>query len=313
VKVLARTLVATALLGILGACGESPDPGYLLKRQRVVGAVRTVVGDELRTTPRPGETVRMEWKTVAPGVVEPHTFLFIACAPSDQAFGVPVCGAEPFELFSQVEPQDAPPTLDIEVPADYEAEQVVVLGLICMGGQVNTVLDSSATLEEIEPCRGDEGTGEVVASTITVEQRPELRNRRPRIASLSLRGEEMTEDVAEARQPCAGGPLPQVRLDEEAMITITPEPDSREPFVDQVLEEEMVEELQNSLFVTEGTLNRRFTFVDDDDPEPEVEYLAEPDSDDRLSDEGRSVKLIVVMRDRRGGEDIISRAFCLLP
>lgn len=310
---IARTSLAVLLLCVLAACGESPDPGYLLKRPRVVGAIRTVVGEPERTTPRPGESVRMEWQTIAPGVVEPHTWLLLACAPSDQAFGVPVCGEAPFEIFSQTTPVDGPPAFEIEVPADYEAEQIVVLGAICMGGIVETNLDPMSTIEDLRPCRDDEGTGEIVSGTITVEQRAELRNLRPRFMSLSLRGEELTETIDEARQPCAGGTLPVVTLDEEAEITITPVADQRETYLDPVLDEERVEELQNSLFVTEGTLNRRFTFVDDGTPEPNVEFLAEADDDDPLPDEGRSVKLIVVMRDRRGGEDIISRAFCLVP
>jgi hypothetical protein len=308
-----RGVAATLALLALAACGESPDPGYLLKRQRVVGAITTVEGDEARTTPRPGETVRMEWLTIAPEPVEPTTWLIIACTPSDQAFGVPVCGAAPFEIFSQVEPVDAQPSFEIEVPADYEAEQVVLLGAICMGGVVSTDIDPMAGTENLRACRDDEGTGEIVSATITVEQRPELRNLRPGLMALSLRGEELTEDPPEARVACAGGSLPEVSLDEEAMLTITPVPDSRETYVDQILEEETIEELQNSLFVTEGTLNRRFTFVDDDDPEPEVEFLAEPDPDDPLPAEGRTVKLIVVMRDRRGGVDALSRGFCLVP
>lgn len=307
-----RTVAATLVLLALVACGESPDPGYILKRQRVAGAITTVVGDEARTTPRPGETVRMEWLTIAPEPVEPTTYLMIACSPSDQAFGVPVCGAAPFEIFSQVEPQDGRPTFEIEVPADYEAEQVVLLGAICMGGIVSTDIDPMAGTDDLRPCR-DEGTGEIVSATITVEQREGLRNLRPGLERLSLRGEELTEDPPEARAACAGGSLPEVSLDEEAMITITPAPGGRETYVDPILDEETVEELQNSLFVTEGTLNRRFTFVDDDDPEPEVEFLAEADSDDPLPDEGRTVKLIVVMRDRRGGVDILSRGFCLVP
>ncbi len=312
-KAIARILLGSLLLSVLAACGESPDPGYLLTRQRVVGAIRTVVGEPERTTPRPGESVRVQWQTIAPGAVESHTWLILACSPSDQAFGVPVCGAAPFEIFSQTTPVDGAPDLEIEVPADYEADQIVLLGAICMGGIVETNLDPTATIEDLRPCRDDVGTGEIVSGTITVEQRAELRNLRPRFMSLSLRGEELTETIDEARQPCAGGSLPVVSLDEEAEITITPVPDQRETFVDPVLGEETIEELQNSLFVTEGTLNRRFTFIDEGTPEPMVEYLAEADDDDPLPAEGRSVKLVVVMRDRRGGEDIISRAFCLVP
>ncbi len=298
---------------LLTACGESPDPGYLLKRQRVVGAITTVVDDDARTTPRPGETVRIVWQTIAPETVEPTTWLFIACAPSDQAFGVPICGAAPFEIFSQVEPQDGQPTFEIAVPDDYAAEQIVLLGSICMGGVVATDLDPMEGTENLRACRGDEGTGEIISATITVEQRPELRNLRPGLMALTLRGEALTEEPPEARVACAGGSLPEVSLDEEAQITISPAPDSRESYVDPILDEELVEELQNSLFVTEGTLNRRFTFVDDGTPEPMVEYLAEPDPDDRLPDEGRTVKLVVVMRDRRGGVDILRRGFCLVP
>ena len=43
------------------------------------------------------------------------------------------------------------------------------------------------------------------------------------------------------------------------------------------------------------------------------EFLAEADSDDPLPAEGRTVKFIAVMRDRRGGVDVLRRGFCLVP
>ena len=296
------------------ACGESPDPGYLLNKARVVSARRTVEGDPTRSTPQPGETVRMEWQVVAPGVVEPMTWLLVACTPSAQAFGAPVCGAAPFQVEAMTAPQSRAPTLAIAVPADYAPETVVVLGAICVGGQVQTALDPMSSIEELRACAG-EGTGQIVSASIAVERSPADRNLAPSIARLTLEGVELTEVVTESRQPCAGGSLPQVALEDEVMLTLEATEGSRETYlreIDGAEPEPALEDLQNSLFVTEGTLDRRFTFVDDDTPVPEFEFLAEADSDDPLPAEGRSVKLIVVMRDRRGGEDMIERGFCLV-
>lgn len=309
-----KRLVGMLTLAAL-ACGESPDPGYLLTKARVVAALRAVEGDAARATPRPGETVDVQWQLIAPEVVEPTTYFLAACPPSDQAFGAPVCGGPPFQIEVQTTPQSEAPRIAITVPEDYAPETVVLLGAICAGGVVQTAIDPMSSIEELRPCVA-EGVGQIVSASIAVEHTPEDRNLSPSIARLSLGETELTEEVLEARQPCAGGTLPQVALEEEITITLEAGAGSRERYVRRIEgaePEEVVEDLQNSLFVTEGTLNRRFTFVDDDTPTPEVEFLAEAESDDPLPSEGRTVKLVVVMRDRRGGEAILRRGFCLVP
>ena len=310
-----RAAAVMALLAAAIACGDTPEAGYLLKRQRVLGATRAVVGDENRTTPTPGETIAVEWLLDAPRAVEPTTWIFVVCPPSAQQFGIPICGGPPLELILEATPQEAQPRFEFTVPADYAADELVVLGAICMGGVVDTTLNPNSSTTDLQACRSGEGTGEVVSTTLTVEQRPTQRNQKPAFASLMLESQELTEEVPLAREPCRGGTLPQVALDQEAALLLRVTPESREPYIRELGEQrqERVEDLQNSLFVTEGTLNRRFTFVDDDTPEPTFEFLAEANPDDPLPAEGRTVKMIVVMRDRRGGEAILRRGFCLLP
>jgi hypothetical protein len=203
--------------------------------------------------------------------------------------------------------------MELTVPEDYEPESIVLLGAICMGGVVPTAIDPMGSVEDIRPCAEEAGVGDIVAATVTVQQRPEFRNLRPGLMSLTLDGVELTEEVVDAGEPCADGSLPEVSLDQETEIVLRPVPGSRETYIEQLEMEEAVEDLQNSLFVSEGSLSRQYTFVDDGTPEPSVEYLAEADPDDPLPAEGRTVKLIVVMRDRRGGEDILRRGFCLVP
>ncbi|MAQ15428.1 MAG: hypothetical protein CMN30_11615 [Sandaracinus sp.] len=310
-----RALFTVVLLA-LTACGESPDPGYLLNKARVLGALATVEGDATRSTPQPGETLQIEWVLDAPGPIPASTYFLVACTPSAQQFGAPVCGDTPFQVEVQTEPQETPPQITIPVPADYAADSVVILGAICMGGVVTTAIDPTSSVEELRPCATAEGVGQIVSASVAVQYDAGDRNLRPGIARVTLGGVELTEEVTESRQACAGGSLPEVRLDDEVMMTLEAVAGSRELYQREIPgadPEEVSEDLQNSLFVTEGTLDRRFTFVDDDTPVPDFEFLAEADSDDPLPAEGRTVKFIAVMRDRRGGVDVLRRGFCLVP
>ena len=306
----ASILVVLAALAV--GCGETPDAGYLLVKERIISAVPRVEGDPDRATPRPGETVTLEWGLASPAELPPNTWAFIACPPSEQEFGIPVCGAAPFVIDSSLTPSSESPLVTIEVPADYEPEEIIVIGAVCVGGVVNASLDPSGMSEDFSACQG-EGFGQVAVVTVHVEQSPEQTNRNPGIAQVTFGGTELTEEVPIARQPCRGSGLPEIPLDEEVELTITAAEGSREAFFDEVFEEETLEELAIELFISRDSLNKRFTVIDDDTPQGEAEYIGEEDPDDPVPAEGQTVQLLMVMRDQRGGQAEVRRGFCLVP
>lgn len=309
---MARSIVATLLLfAALTSCGDTLEPFFRLDQPRTISAVAQVNGAPERATPRPGEVVTVTLGLAAPGEVEPASWTFIVCPPAtDQAFGVPSCGGAPLAMLSSLSPSSDPIALEIAVPPDYAFESLALLGSVCIGGEVELSLDLEGDTDQA--CAG-EGFGQLVVGEVRVEQTPALANRNPAFASVSIDDLELSERSLTAREPCADGELPTVRLDDEVRLAITAAPGSRENFVDPRTEMPRAELLTNELFVTEGEPDGRFILIEDPSLRGEADYLAELDEDDPLPAEGRTVVLIVVMRDRRGGQAEFRTGFCLVP
>ncbi len=303
-----------------GACSDSLDPAHLLNKPRVIAAEVSVVGDvEGRTNPRPGESIRVQWRLAFPDAPLPATYLLLACTPAPTAFGVPFCDdSEPLALTAELNPSSEPPVIDIEIPTDYERPEVLVLGGICMGGTVRTDVDPMDTEDVVRVCQG-EGVGQLVSLVQPIDLDGTRINHRPSIGEITLGGEPWTAPVpGDVTAGCADLDLPTVLLDSDDIpIRVAMTEDSRESYVtlegDPPQAVTRIEALQNSLLVTAGTLDRSFSFIEGDGATAtdEIQYTPPRASDVDVPAEGLVVKLIVVMRDLRGGVDIASRALCV--
>lgn len=304
-----------------GACSDSLDPAYRLNKPRVIAAEASIVGDlENRTNPRPGETVRVRWRLAFPAAPLPASYVLLACAPAPTAFGVPLCAdGEPLALAAELNPSSDAPTLAIEVPGDYDRSAILVLGGICMGGVVRTDVDPRDAEDTVNVCEG-EGTGQLVSLLHPVDLDGTQTNHPPGVGEITLDGEPWTAPVPDdPTAPCADLDLPTFALGgDDVALRIAMTEGSREAYAtlegDPPQPGMRVESLQNSLLITAGELDRSFSFIEGDATSTgEILYTPPSVGDVEVPAEGLVVKLIVVMRDLRGGVDVASRALCLVP
>ena len=158
-------LLGLALLVLLSmGCTEELERANQLVKPRVLGVIADVDGSA-RTNPRPGETVTLDWIVEFPGVREPSTYAFFACEPAATAFGVDFCRSEDDMLALEIEltPTLDAPRIEIAIPAGYATNSVLVLGAICMGGDLDTTIDMTDPTAEV--CRGGMGQGQIVSLT----------------------------------------------------------------------------------------------------------------------------------------------------
>lgn len=303
------------LVLLLFACGDQPDPGYLVIKPRVLGNVLRVVEDATRTDPRPGESVDYELVITAPDALPDSTWIFITCRPAPTSFGVGFCDGAPDAFFASPAPSAEAPRIRVDVPEDYANDSVLVIGRVCFGGSVRTDLDASDPDTALEACEG-EGTGLTITTSIPVELDDLDVNHQPGIAEVTLDDVPWEAELIGDRGPCAGLGWPEFRFGstDDFVIAISATDGSREEY--EGLQEgevaRVLEDLQLSFFSTELGLERRFSFISDTQDRANLEYTAE-EVEGAPPAEGRAIRFDFVMRDGRGGLDRVSRAACLLP
>ncbi len=310
---------AWLLLGALAlvGCQDELENANTLVKPRVLGT-RASVDDTGRTNPRPGETVTLDWIVEFPGVREPSTFVFFACEPASTAFGVDFCADddEMIALELGLTPTLDAPRFEITIPDDYATNSVLILGAICMGGDIDTEVSTDDPGAEV--CRDGVGRGQIVTLTHQVVINDRQENIAPTIDEILLDGEAWTamppEDPSGGCDASSG--FPTYRVDgEDAVIVLRAS--EREEFEvitgDPPGPEPRVEDLQTSYLSTAGDLDQTFGFIDDINPESEVEWTpTESDDEDMdVPEAGLIVKFVFVTRDLRGGVDTTTRALCL--
>lgn len=311
---LRRSLLSLLVLCSV-SCGDQPDPGFLLVKARVLGNTLSVQGDASRTTPRPGETIDVEWILTAPDALEPTAWVFIVCEAAPGAFGIDFCAGEPIALASNMSPSTDAPRFEVEVPESYTAASLLILGSVCMGGNVSIDIDPSDPESAANPCV-DEGVGQIVTTNIPIQLSDADANIAPGIAGITFDGEPWTTELEGDRGACAGMGMPEVRFGstDDHVIGLDAVEGSRETYRREIFGEQQddLEDLQNSVFSSEEGLERQFAFIDDINPRVELDYTAE-ELEDAPPADGRTIRFEFVMRDGRGGVDHESRAACLLP
>ncbi|MET0286922.1 MAG: hypothetical protein ABW352_20740 [Polyangiales bacterium] len=291
-------LLALSLLP-LSACVEF-DPGSLITDTRVLGATVQVEGDLERATPRPGETANLGF--VIEGVVlEPVVSWSLAvCLPTSTT-----CAEA--SLTSSTGRGSAP-TLQVRVPAESalgDARSLHIEGVICMRGEPDATRSR---------CVGDQADGTPLVYELALARRDDDENLQPNVAQTRFRfdGQEWPEGDALA-QGCRAQPeLPQALADEkEHRITIELGPDARELYVGPD-GEAMYEELQLSTFVNAGELERQFSFVSaaDERERPAIELKWTSPKRKRVEGNDLGVRLLVLVRDSRGGLSRLERSLC---
>ncbi|MFK7998739.1 MAG: hypothetical protein AB8H86_04050 [Polyangiales bacterium] len=317
-------MIRVLLLGsffLAVACGPTPDPTSLIVKPRIIGATYAVDGAPERASARPGESVRVEFLLTQKEEPVQNTWAIIVCRPAATAFGIGFCEeGDPLTFAIGATPTLDAPSFVVDVP-EGPAEDLLFIGAVCMGGQVNLDINMDAAMEITNPCV-DEGVGQLVTGSVFVAEE-ERDNLSPGIAEVRFNDEVWTAEPEEL-SGCEGLDMPQIRTGtaDEHTIEVDPVPGSREPFLDESFDPPVAtnEDLPVAFYATDLGISNLFSVIDAEPgatafeatPTAEITYVTE-EIEDPVEAGGRVVRFEIVMRDDRGGMDRVTRALCLLP
>jgi hypothetical protein len=216
-------MLATGFIATLGAaCADDLPKPTLIERMRSLGASVSVVGDETRATPMPGESVRLSFATVFPETdqtIDRGQLMLVGCtAPDRYTGGLPICqelidavesGNVDGSLFAapdQIKCSDIPggrqtfagvtvacvrgePSLQLQVPRDFSGQAAMYLGVLCEEG--DAFFDP--TLPELFGCDDNDGETLPLTGTYPVVRRDQDVNHNPDISKLSIEMEPFIE------------------------------------------------------------------------------------------------------------------------
>lgn len=317
-------MIRGLLLGVFAfvvACGPSPDPTFLVLKPRIIGATYSVEGTPERASARPGESVRVELLLTQKEEPVMNTWAIIVCRPAATAFGIGFCEeGEPLSIAIGATPTLDAPSFVVDVP-EGPAENLLFIGAVCMGGQVNLDIDMNAADEISNPCV-DEGVGQLITGNVFVAVEGED-NLSPAIGEVRFDGEVWTA-MPESLGGCERLDMPQVRTGttDEHTIEVDPMPGSREAFMDQSFDPAVpsTEDLPVAFYATDLGVSNLYSVIDAEPgdmafeatPFAEITYVTETIVEP-VEAGGRVVRFDIVMRDDRGAMDRVTRALCLLP
>jgi hypothetical protein len=289
----------------LAGCGDPIKHVELIEEPRVLAARAEVVGDEMRATPNPGETVQVRWLVAAPDGDPPSGFALSACSAPKQTRGVLHCESTPFA--SDVGDAASPnPRFEFTVPAELNAlthPRLGILGSLCAHG--NGTITSN-----LPSC---EAGSELPVSFDFFLAGDESTNLNPNFAADAITLDDAVWDMRElADGACLGLGLPEVsRSAGHHPITIAIPDSAREPLVQHNAADAPRESLRISHFASAGELERPFSEVLPDDSASPLTLTWNPPK--QAPADGELVRFWFVVRDLRGGSDFTERALCLTP
>jgi len=312
-----RGLTQALVLGVLlGGCADDLSRANEVDKPRVLGALLRLEGEPEATTPRPGETVEVEWLLVQPdGSPVNASWAFATCQSAPTGLGINFCAGDPFAIDAAVDPTTEAPATSVEIPTSFLAEEALMIGVFCIDGSVNLDATTEIDVSSLDTLCSEGATPIPVSLPFEVRQDERPRNQSPSFESATIDGVEWTAESAES---CEG--LPSFPVDgDEITIELRAELGSNEAYTvlagDPPEPTERVEELQTSLFATAGTIAQTFVFIEDATVPEEIDWTppAADDEDVTVPPEGLVVRFYFVMRDLRGGVDVMTRAACVTP
>lgn len=303
---MSKSILKSLTLMLLAACADPFDPGSLIVEPRVLGVQVQVDGAPARATPHPGEMVHLTLLTASLEVQPVFRWALAVCvaglAPDKPCQGEPLLVAQD---------TSSAPSLTFTVPSESQlgdANALSLFGIVCSRGEPAS--DASGG-----HCAGDDAHGTPLEYHLALSRGSDD-NLQPDLAQTEFRIDGASWPENAPLQPgCAAQPdLPRVRADgKEHDIALELGPNARETYLtpDQ---HSVREELELSHFVTAGKLSRQFSFVERSDtalrPEVAVSWKAPHDKD--LTGNEETVRLIVVVRDQRGGIAQLERSLCVV-
>lgn len=289
---------ASAALCALAGCSDPLKRRDQLVDTRVLGARVTVDGAPERAWPARGESAHVDWLVVGPEPNPAVGWAFAVCAAGPSGTAVPACDGKPVAVASS--PDDtAAPSFGFTVPADFAADRLALLGVVCPDSDPTTDAQGVGT---------DCANGSVptrVSLTIPVASASRS-NHNPVLGADAIALDGVTLPEADARTGCSAS-LPYDRAEHRFHVTLRNA--DREPLVQVLPQDPPRETLQVSYFTTGGSFEFPFSSV-------------EPDAVQAAADVGftlpeiqtaRTLWLYFVLRDLRGGADWAARILCVAP
>jgi hypothetical protein len=291
--VLGLGLLVPQLIG----CDDEHVGVELIEKTRVLTARVEVAGEPGRASPRPGETVNVRFLVVAPEPEPTFAFSLASCVAIDSAHTVPECAAEPFARGTSLEPVAALPSVEFVTPSELNGDEwLAVTGVICpAGGTLNGETSDSCS----------NGRGQAVSVDFPLDHGRAL-NTNPTLLRISLDGEELPEDSATS-QDCAA--LPQIGGGSKHPLLVELDPSSRDPLPVIETSDAARESLLVSYYITEGILKHAWGSI----PSTAAANAVATEWDTPTTSSPLLARIIVVVRDGRGGSDFTERRICVVP
>jgi len=386
---LAASIAVLASAWMLAGCVDDLPKATEIARMRILGAQLSVLGDETRTTPKPGETVHVALSTQFPSLENDRDAvqsLLITCtAPDRFTGGIPICqelidvasapGASAGDIalppgfdkrfacessfgtpvLDPVSPislhcQKGEQAFDLGVPPKYPAHELLFVGIVCERGAA--VLDPA--LPGLFGCEDASAEPIPFHGLVRVQHAPEDENHNPDMSALRLVRE--VTGLWEPVDPAALVPENEMC----AQLVRAAAHDPKLPWVigsmdfglrymakARELVDGVPEELEFTVYATDGDIERRFTLfrsgdkgrelvdpdgnpVEDADGNPvrelhdslrwkspklkELSFTpADPDAGtEAMGSDGKLVRVFVTLRDGRGGFGQTDYALCAL-
>lgn len=279
-----RYLAGAALASILClGCGEPLKDGQRIEEPRVLGV--RIEGEEGSSQVAPGEALEVDLLVAGSSGPVNAEIAFRVCEGIMTDRGVPECSAAPFIEGSALATDF--PFLG-EVPAGVpEGARLVVLGVACADSEPNLAQDPlswSCSEEEDPPLRFSFETSVAIGSDRN--ENPDLSQVEVELSGVAV----SLDDIDETPSCDPDAAAAEAEETHDLQIDLGP------------LAIESGEELQVSLFSTEGKIERQFTFLDDEQPSFSLEFEA--------GAADVAVKHYLVARDSRGGVSWVSWSFC---
>ena len=311
-------LVLAGIAAVLAAgCSNDLPVASTLERTRVLGARVEVASDPGRAEVAPGEAASVVWIIDGPRPAASLDWAFALCTTAGGA-----CADAPQPVGTG---SGAPVTVPFTAPdaATLGTKLLpLMLGVICADGAIG--FDPGTALGT---CTGADASGTSAQFTVPVVPVGATPNRHPAFANDVVEIGGAVWDAATATAAAAGDAcdattgLPMVAatpVGKDAVsveIRIVSDGDDRETYTPLGKTVAQLEDLQISNFTTAGKFEASYAAIFSDDLRPDADAIVkwEPPSAATITGAGQVAVFHFVVRDLRGGLDMITRTLCVTP
>jgi len=342
-------LAALCLLAAAGCENDLPRASNI-ERMRVLGGLTQVIGDEARSTPKPGEKARLSWSMAYPDPQLDDSNLasvFFVCTAPEQFSGVPVCqelievargGSITGVLDAVMEGREidcaktpdrtvqagpftvvcvtGTPRLDVAIPKDTKVAGKLVRGIICQNGAPRFDPNDPTGMS----CDASADEHIAVYGTIPIQYSDAEANQNPSIDAASF----FFHDPPVPWQPVAEDVRAELNddscLDESKAKHVMHTEGHKEQITLRYDAEQreqrdgQPEGLEFSAYTTFGKLSQRFTIFRSNAELPlknSFDWEITEDERKELNDKSKHVRFFFTVMDGRGGYATTSRDLCI--